>query len=126
MIGYRFYIATRFANKEAGRNLSIKLAMQGNICTARWLWRDEGADKGVGSRWKSTDLSALAVDYSRQDLEDISIADVVYVLTDNCEGVPGGMWVEMGYALALNKKVLLVGPYQNIFCHLLEKYNENF
>ncbi len=122
----RFYVATRFANKIAGRYLAGKLRSEGHSCTARWLYREEGGEKGLGSRWKGTDLSALAVEYARQDLEDIEVADTVYVLTENCEGVPGGMWVEMGYAMALNKKVLLVGPYQNIFCHLLEKYNENF
>lgn len=48
------------------------------------------------------------------DLEDIDAADTLIAFT----GIPsttGGMHVEFGYALAKGKRLVIVGPYANIF-----------
>ncbi len=113
----RFYIATRFRNRDYGlevaRNLEAKYDM---ICTARWLVRSEKVDSS------RDDKNA----YATEDLDDIRRAQILIVLTEQCEAVPGGMWVEMGFALALNKRVIICGPIINIFCGLCPVVDEVF
>ena len=105
----RFYIATRFRNKSHGLEIAHKLeTAYGMACTARWLVRKEKTDPDNATR------NAYAV----EDFDDIRHSQIVIVLTENCEAVPGGMWVEMGFALALNKAVFVYGPQINIFCGL--------
>ncbi len=57
---------------------------------------------------------------ARLELGAIRAADEVHVLTEEGLRVPGGMWFEAGFAFALGKRVILVGPKVNIFCRLLE------
>lgn len=49
--------------------------------------------------------------YSERDLEGIRSSDTFWLLVPN-EGSGVGCWVELGYALALNKRVLVSGDYR--------------
>jgi hypothetical protein len=54
------------------------------------------------------------------DLEDLRAADTVISFTDEKGGGKGGRHVEFGVALALNKRLILVGPRENVFHTLPE------
>ena len=74
----------------------------------------------VTSRWLKDDTETLSDEWARNDLADVARADILIAL--NPEGWEnkgtGGRHVEYGYALALNKIVVLVGERSNIFHHL--------
>jgi hypothetical protein len=58
------------------------------------------------------------------DLEDLYQADSLIAFSEvGIRGKPrkhsrGGRWVEFGLALGLGKTSVLVGPRENVFCHL--------
>lgn len=54
------------------------------------------------------------------DLEDLRAADTVISFTDEKGGGKGGRHVEFGVALALEKRLILVGPRENVFHTLPE------
>ena len=56
---------------------------------------------------------------ARRDLEDILWADILILLTELRPGTnKGGRHVEFGFALARNKRVMVVGPRQHLFHYL--------
>jgi nucleoside 2-deoxyribosyltransferase len=75
----------------------------------------------VTSRWlKAPD--ALSDAFAREDIADVTRADMLlaYNPPAYAEKGTGGRHVELGYALALGKKVILVGPRSNIFHYLTD------
>lgn len=97
------YIATRFANKPAARNLQRALIIKGVTPASTWV-------TGLPD---CTEREAAHI-----DLRDVERADTVVLLTVGCDVVPGGMHFEAGYAFALGKHIILVGPPVHIFCRL--------
>ena len=51
------------------------------------------------------------------DLEDIRASDVV-VINAIGESTKGGMWVELGVAIGLGKRIVYVGEKSSVFTHL--------
>jgi len=62
---------------------------------------------------------------SEHDLADINEANVVVSFTSGTGAGKGGRHVEFGYGLAKNKRMVIVGPRENVFhAHkLVEQYN---
>jgi nucleoside 2-deoxyribosyltransferase len=62
------------------------------------------------------------------DLRDIKSADMLLLFTDT-NGTRGGMYVELGIALAKGIPVIIVGPYTNVFtriCRRVDSISELF
>lgn len=105
------YIASRFSNWPNLLPIRDKIEAMGHVVQSRWL---AYAEAGTES---SKSPSAMAM----EDLEDIRNSELLIIdTTDHGRGpLSGGLYVEMGFALALNKVVWLVGPETNIFTSLL-------
>ena len=99
------YIASRFLNKSGVKSLTAKLATAVPPIHCIQTWPDEV----LGSDTKANAL---------RDLQQIQEADTVLVWTDACEKTPGGMNFETGYAYALGKNIIQVGPRVHIFLNL--------
>lgn len=100
----KVYIAAPYPCRDFAVRVMKMLEVQGIEVTSRWLkYPDEMND-----------------DFARQNLTDVACADVLVAL--NVEGWEekgtGGRHVELGYALACGKKIILVGQRSNIFHHL--------
>lgn len=119
------YVASPFAARTLGLEVSRALEAAGHVVTAGWLASQRDAtDEWVGISPASTDEEVLA--HAQGDLDDIDRADAylgltsAYVLARE-PGIPepwlhtGGRHVEMGYALAQGKKVALLGVPENVF-----------
>lgn len=109
----RVYLAGRFSRKAELRGYAYDLSRVGIEVDARWLqngFHEESASPGVEQR------------FAVEDLEDVKRADVFVIFTE-AEGTytRGGRFVEMGYALALGKPVIVIGRKENIFVRLAEK-----
>lgn len=109
------YLSAQFEDAPVLRDARARLAALGYTVTSRWL--DAGtavpataqtSDAGAGER-----LAAIAV----QDLDDIRAADVVVVYNpaEACAIGRGGRHVETGFALALDKPIVIVGARGNVF-----------
>lgn len=88
---------------------------------ARWERRDEIRELVRGlpttSRWLSQEVGASG------DLDDIRAADCLCLFTEKGSFPRGGRMVEFGYALALGKRMIVIGPDENIFTGIAERYD---
>ena len=57
---------------------------------------------------------ALGIQHARNDSQDLAEADAVIVVTGE-PSTSGGLHAEFGMALALKKRLILVGPRENVF-----------
>lgn len=106
--------------------------MKGNsmkvYIAAPYPWRDNAIEQmkkveAAGFEVTSTWLRALDTEndvHARLDLADVARADVLLAINppEFLTSGTGGRHVELGYALALNKRIVLVGSASNIFHHL--------
>ena len=100
------YLASKFERRAELQRYARQLQSDGCYSTSRWLTSFEDNHRKNGMAY----LAAA-------DLADVAAADVFVVFTLQ-EKVRGGMHVELGYALALKKKIVVIGPRVTIFHHL--------
>lgn len=98
------YIAAPYPEREAAIQVMNQLEEAGFRVTSTWLKGDD----------------ELADKYARLDLEDIRRSQIVVALNPRHfhNSGTGGRHVEFGYALALNRPIVLVGERSNIFHYL--------
>ena len=109
------YMIGRYSrHAELARRAAELGEVLGWHCTSRWIRGDHdhaGQGEEVGRR------------YAEEDVADLRAADVVVAFTEE-PGAGGrnrgGRHVELGMALALNLRVIVVGPAENVFCLLPE------
>lgn len=115
----KLYFAGRFsrlqellANKHAIETKAPEYGAEIEI-TSRWLLG--------GHEWVGTPDEEIPVErnasFASDDLEDLLEADAVVCFTESPRSGParGGRHVEMGYALAIGKRILTVGHRENVF-----------
>ena len=98
------YIAAPYPFRDEAILVMNDLEAAGFVVTSRWL--------------KAPD--ELADEHARKDLADVAAADVLLALNPpgwESAGT-GGRHVELGYAIALRKQIVLVGERSNIFHYL--------
>lgn len=95
----KVYLAASWNRRDLMRAYRDRLAQRGIECTSRWLDGPAGAHPGVASL---------------MDLNDIRRADVM--LTSGGRHFECGF--ECGFAFAIGKKIVVIGPRENVFHHL--------
>lgn len=101
----KIYVAAMYSKRIEVREHHARILQEaGHEVTARWLWEGGLPGSEVASAFK--------------DIEDVARADALVLVTNpigtNFSG--GGRCVEMGYAMAAGKLVIVVGERENIFC----------
>lgn len=106
------YLAAAYQRQLEMRGVRTQLQRMGHRVTARWLDAERGVD-GWSAPYIQEAAPALQAD-ARRDMEDIERAQAVFSFTD---GLParGGRHVEFGYALALGKRLFVIGPREQLF-----------
>lgn len=109
----KIYIAAPYPERLKAIALGRTLALDGHTITARWLAPSHDADD------KGPTLTEWAR-HAREDLTDVLDCDLLIAYNpDGYENVgTGGRHVELGYALAINRRILLIGDRTNTFHHL--------
>lgn len=106
----RIYIAGRFSRRHEFKRLAEALTANGHAVTSRWLYsEDHHADLGENPRGAA--LAAV------EDLEDVRGATVCIAFTEEpgARQGRGGRHVEVGAALALGIRLIVVGSPEHIF-----------
>lgn len=104
----KIYLAAMYQWIDKMKVEREKFRAAGFEITADWIESD--AVNQARSRHENATL----------DLEGVKRADafVLYTLPIGTMFSSGGRMTELGYAIALNKRIILVGPRENVFCHL--------
>jgi hypothetical protein len=107
--GPRLYLASRWSRRAEMQSHAAELEALG-LARVEAAWLREPHD------WDGESEPAarsLALD----DYRDLSAADAVIAFTEAPGGCRrGGRHVELGLALGLGRRVIIVGPIENVFC----------
>lgn len=109
----KIHLASRYDRRFQMLGVTAVLMRAGHVVTSRWI---EGRGDGPAAD-------------AAEDVEDILRSDCILCFTEEpSEQMPwvarGGRHVEFGVALAMGKRLCIVGPRENIFHHLA--YVEQF
>lgn len=101
-----YYLAARYSRREELNGYAALLRAAGHRVYARWLCG--GHQKG--------DRAA----YAHEDIVDLDAAGTVVCFTEEPRSghSRGGRHVEFGLALALRKRIVCIGPRENVFYYL--------
>lgn len=101
----KYYLAARFPRREEMARIASQIGVADTLakCCARWVF---GGEEGL----TRPDIASL-------DLEDVKHAETVILFTHErgSQHSGGGRFVEFGYALALKKRCIVIGDYENVF-----------
>lgn len=112
------YLAGRYDRREELQGYAARLSQLGFLVTSQWLTGHACAD----GECTPDELRRFA----REDLVDIDRAGLVVAFTEDPATAgyqSGGRHVELGYALAWGRSVVIVGPRENVF-HWLDNVEQ--
>lgn len=121
----QIYLASRYSRAPEMREVRAKLVDLGHKVTSRWIDMPYGDPEPVDGvhRWDRDDACRIAI----EDMEDLTASDMVVSFTENIADLKktskGGRHVEFGAALAFNKIMIRIGPFENVF-HLMPGIDE--
>lgn len=131
------YLAGRYSRRLELCGYRDELTVRGLTVRSRWL--DGGhqiADDGMPltkegeRRFETGDSSAdhLRGKFAQDDLEDVLACDLLIAFTEEPDQARGGRHVELGIALGAtlagstmrerNRRIIICGPRENLFCWL--------
>jgi nucleoside 2-deoxyribosyltransferase len=115
----KVYMASRFKTHREVNKIADRLEAQGFSVISTWHRVEAVPEYNsiLPPPAKGPDRDARSMFVAQRDMDEIREADILFLYTHDCDLTPGGMWVEMGYAMALNKRVYVHGPRTNVFCH---------
>ena len=125
----KIYLAARYSRRLELCGYREELTALGFEVTSRWLnGSHQLDDKGVPisdegeRRFEEMDPSAdhLRVHFAQEDMSDVLSAGTLIAFTEEPRSgnSRGGRHVELGIALAAGKRVIIIGPRENMFCWL--------
>jgi len=125
----KFYLAARYSRRLELCGYREELAELGIEVTSRWLNGSHQLDNsGIPitdegeRRFEDGDPSVdyLRAHFATEDMGDVLAAQTVVAFTEEprASASRGGRHVELGTALAASKRVIVIGPRENVFCWL--------
>ena len=116
----KVYIAAPYGAREQVREYCDSLLKLGHTPMSRWAYGSRPIT--TGTTRSAPHLSDAEADtYAQGDLVDVSRSDCLIMLTEDASDIlaggaaSGGRHIELGYALAIGKTVIVVGDPENIF-----------
>lgn len=109
----KIYLCSRYSRRDEMRTVRAELERYGHTITSRWLntiWeeQDEAGSAAAPPEYRQ--------EYAVKDMEDVCACDCLITFTEQPRsGGRGGRHVEYGAALALGKRLVVVGFRENLF-----------
>lgn len=110
----KVYLAARYSRREELLQYREELERFGMSVTSRWLdGNHQIDDEGLSAEAKAGERERFA----SEDYGDVFDADTVISFTETprSSNSRGGRHVEFGVALGLGKRVVVIGPRENVF-----------
>jgi len=110
----KVYLASRYSRFPEMQAVREQLHALGHVVTSRWIDGDHQInDQGLSDEAKAEERTRFA----QEDWDDLLAADWVISFTEEPRATNsrGGRHVEYGAALALGKRLLVVGYRENVF-----------
>lgn len=111
------YLAGPYTARDVLARHRTEAEQHGHKVYARWL--DGNHEIATNREYEQAAAPADRARWAREDLADIDTADALVAFTIEAAGrgggKSGGRHIEMGYALARRKRVILVGRPENVF-----------
>lgn len=114
----RIYLAARYSRNDEMRGVRDVLQGMGHKVTSRWIDLHPDIVGDFSESFTVDTLNStpeLCAPLGQHDLDDIDLADCVISFAEPNGGGKGGRHVEFGYALGRGKRMILVGPRENVF-----------
>jgi nucleoside 2-deoxyribosyltransferase len=106
----KIYLAAAFERRAEMRETRDRLEILGHTVTSGWIDLPNDT-KPIGVAELKVSPGQWA-DFAIADLHDVYNADVLIMFSG---GGRGGRHTEFGYALALDKQLILIGDRENVF-----------
>lgn len=111
----KIYLCARYSRRNELRAVREELQRQGHTVTSRWLDTEWEEKDSAGS---SAAPPEYRHEFAVKDIEDVVAADCLIAFTEPPRSSGrGGRHVEFGAALALGKRLIVVGCRENLFYH---------
>ena len=113
------YLAARFSQRPECNALAHRLKALGCTITSRWVRPDDDHVLPTGLSRQAEDSERRR--FAMEDCEDVRASDwIVSLQGEPRSGGRGGRHIEFGYALALGKRMVSIGPRETVFHHMDE------
>jgi hypothetical protein len=109
------YLCARYGRRAELQGYAVQLQARGYPLTSRWL-TDPPAYRDTGTTPPPAAVRRVAL----EDVADVQLADLLLCFTEAPDSPygRGGRHCEYGLALAWGKRLLVVGPEENVFISL--------
>ena len=105
------YLAARYSRQKEMLGVAHRLCEMGHAVTSRWVLGDHLCNDDT-----LLDKPEIGRKFATEDLEDLVRADTFVIFTDPIRTPSrGGKQVELGWAMAEGKRIIRVGPPENVF-----------
>jgi hypothetical protein len=117
-MGHRIYLAAAYERNDEMRGVRDVLVALGYEVTSRWIDQNLSGQTEAAGAEELAAAPAAYVKFAHKDMDDLHAADTVISFT----GAPGrgGHHIEFGLAIAYGKRLVIVGPRENVFHSLPE------
>lgn len=126
----RYYLAARYSRREEICEYGQALREIGGVVECRWLLGTHQLHPGAGKidveNHPEHGTSMEAAPFAADDVEDVADSDTIVFFSEPPDtGNRGGRHVEFGMAIALGKRLVVIGPRENVFHTLpqVERYD---
>lgn len=109
------YLAARYSRNPEMRERRDELAALGYVVTSRWIDQHDGALPDSLDHAALNGNPSAGAAFGQADVDDLARADTVISFTSPEGGGKGGRHVEFGLALGQGKRLVIVGPRENVF-----------
>lgn len=106
------YLAARYSRHPEMQIIAKDLMLRGHTITSRWIWGEHAAHDSALLDPANRHQSAL---FAQDDMEDLAAAECFVSFSDGGTGSRGGKHAEFGMALALGKRLVIIGGAEHVF-----------
>lgn len=120
----KIYIASRYGRRKEMAGYAEKMQALGHEITSRWIFGEHELQDDKFNSVDDADRTDVGRQFAQEDLEDLKDSEMVICFTETPGASPGrnrgGRHFEAGVAHALGKRIVVVGPRENVFYCLPE------
>lgn len=117
----KVFLSARYSRRNELKEIRSLLQQYGYEVCSRWLDTEWNETERESQVYSSAAPPEYREQYSQWDRDDVLACDYFVAFTEEPRSnTRGGRHVEFGIAIAAKKRIIVVGPRENIFYYLPE------